>query len=210
MAESSPHQHPHTHFRLLFIVLSNMPTPSSITPLLFSFIFIMRKPPHISHPEFSPLRHVVSPTFHPDASHHEFCPANVLPYPDVSQPQFCPADIPLSPDILQPQFYPAGVPPSPDISHPAPTAGWERGTIQLPRTYMFGSSSSAYPENFCSRQFRFPRQLGSSDTRDSPDPFPPTIKKITLTILTTKSPELSLIFNARYIRQDIPKSSQVS
>ena len=30
------------------------------------------------------------------------------------------------------------------------------------------------------------------------------------TILTTKSLELSLIFNARYIRQDIPKSSQVS
>ena len=28
--------------------------------------------------------------------------------------------------------------------------------------------------------------------------------------LTTKSPELSLIFNARYIRQNIPKSSQVS
>nr|CAN60618.1 hypothetical protein VITISV_003257 [Vitis vinifera] len=50
-----------------------MPTSPFITLLLFSFIFIMRKPPHISHPEFSPLRHVVSPTFHPDASHHEFC-----------------------------------------------------------------------------------------------------------------------------------------
>ena len=34
--------------------------------------------------------------------------------------------------------------------------------------------------------------------------------KKALTILTTKSPKLSLIFNARYIRQDIPKSSQVS
>ena len=58
--------------------------------------------------------------------------------------------------------------------------------------------------------WHLPGQLGSSDTRDSPDPFPPTIKEITLTILTTKSPELSLTFNARYIRQDILKFSQVS
>ena len=36
------------------------------------------------------------------------------------------------PDISQPPFYPADVPPSPDISHPAPDAGWERRTIQLP------------------------------------------------------------------------------
>ena len=129
-------------------------------------------------------------------------------HPDISHPD--PANILLSPDISQPQFYPTDVPPSPDISHPAPAAGWERGTIQLPWTDMSGSSCSAYPENFRSRQFRFPRQLGSSDTRDSLDPFLPTIKNITLTILTTKSPELSLIFNARYIRQDIPKSSQVS
>ena len=107
-------------------------------------------------------------------------------------------------DVSQPQFYPADVPPSPDISHPAPAARWERRTIQLSRTDMSGSFGSAYPENIRSRQFRFPRQLDSSDTRDSPDPFPPTIKKITLTILTTKSLELSLIFNARYIRQDIP------
>ena len=34
--------------------------------------------------------------------------------------------------IPQPPFYPADVPPSPDISHPAPTVGWERRTIQLP------------------------------------------------------------------------------
>ena len=54
------------------------------------------------------------------------------------------------------------------------------------------------------------KQLGSSDTRDSPDPFSSTIKKQTPIILTTKSPELSLIFNARYARQDIPKSSQVA
>ena len=53
---------------------------------------------------------------------------------------------------------------------------------------MSGSSDSAYPESICSRQFRFPRQLGSSDTRNSSDPFPPTIKKQTLIILTTKSP----------------------
>ena len=65
-----------------------------------------------------------------------------------------------------------------------------------------------YPESIRSQQFRFPGQLGSSDTRDSPDLFLPTIKKQTPIILTTKSPELSLIFNARYARQDIPKSSQ--
>ncbi|WJZ95276.1 hypothetical protein VitviT2T_014057 [Vitis vinifera] len=79
--------------------------------------------------------------------------------------------------------------------------GWERRTIQLPRIDTSGSSGNAYLDSLLG-------QLGSSDTRDSPDPFPPTIKKITLTTLTTKSPELSLIFNARYIRQDILKSSQ--
>ena len=53
---------------------------------------------------------------------------------------------------------------------------------------MSGSSDSAYLESIRSRQFRFLRQLGSSDTRDLPDPFPSTIKKQTLIILTTKSP----------------------
>ena len=120
-------------------------------------------------------------------------------YPDVSQPQFYPADIPLSPDISQPQLYPTDVPPSPDISHPTPDAGWERRAIQLPRSDMSGSSASAYPESIRSRQFRFPGQFGSSNTRDSPDPFPPTIKRQTPIILTTKSPELSLIFNSRSI-----------
>ena len=67
-----------------------------------------------------------------------------------------------------------------------------RGAIQLPLSDMFGSSDSAYPESIRSRQFRFPGQLGSSDTRDSSNPFPPTIKKQTPIILTTKSPELSL------------------
>ena len=79
-------------------------------------------------------------------------------------------------------------PPSPDISHPAPDTGWERRAFQLSRSDMSGSSDSAYPESIRSRQFRFPRQLGSSDTRNSSDPFPPTIKKQTLIILTTKSP----------------------
>ncbi|WJZ81309.1 hypothetical protein VitviT2T_001158 [Vitis vinifera] len=82
----------------------------------------------------------------------------------------------------------ADIPPSPDISHPVPDAGWERRAFQLPRSDMSGSSDSAYPESICNRQFRFPGQLGSSDTGDSPDPFPPTIKKQTLIILTTKSP----------------------
>ena len=68
------------------------------------------------------------------------------------------------------------------------TARWERRTFQLLRSDMSGSSDSAYPESIRSRQFRFPGQLGSSDTRDSRDPFPPTIKKQTLIILTTKSP----------------------
>ena len=35
-----------------------------------------------------------------------------------------------------------------DISHPEPDAGWERRTFQLPRSDMFGSSDSAYPESF--------------------------------------------------------------
>ena len=82
------------------------------------------------------------------------------------------------------------IPPSPDISHSAPDTRWERRAFQLPRTDMSGSFDSAYPESIHSRQFRFPKQLGSSDTRDSPNPFPPTIKKQTLIILTTKSPFL--------------------
>ena len=75
-----------------------------------------------------------------------------------------------------------------DISHPAPDAEWEMRAFQLPRSDMSGSSDSAYPESIRSRQFRFLGQLGSSDTRDSSDPFPPTIKKQTLILLTTKSP----------------------
>ena len=130
------------------------------------------------HSSFHPGKNYVRPTFH------------LLR--DISHPEFCPAD----------------VPPSPDISHPTPDPGWERRAIQLPQSNMSGSSDSAYLESIRSQQFIFPGQLGSSDTRDSPDPFPPTIKKQTPIILTTKSLELSLIFNARYARQDIPKSSQ--
>ena len=64
------------------------------------------------------------------------------------------------------KFCTADVPLSPGISQSAPTAGWERRAIQLPRSNMFGSSGNAYPENIRSRQFRFPGQLGSLDTRD--------------------------------------------
>ena len=126
-----------------------------------------------------------------DAWHSSF-------HPDISHPEFFSADIPpgcLTTAIISGRrftfsgyFHIRRLP-----------AGWERRTIQLPRTDMSGYSSDSLP-----------RQLSSLDTRDSLDPFPPTIKKITLTTLTTKSLELSLIFNARYIRQDIPKSSQVS
>ena len=57
------------------------------------------------------------PTFHPDASHLEFCPADVLPYPDISHPEFCPPDVPHSPNISHLEFCPANVQPSSDISH---------------------------------------------------------------------------------------------
>ena len=102
------------------------------------------------------------------------------------------------------------IPPSPGIIQPAPSAGWERRGIQLPRTDMSESFGNTYPKNIRSRRFNFPGQLDSSETRDSPDLFPPTIKKQTLTILTIKSPEPSLIFNARYARQNIPKSSHIA
>ena len=87
------------------------------------------------------------------------------------------------------------VPASPDTSHPAPDAGWERRAFQLPRSDMSGSFDSAYPKSIRSRQFRFPGQLGSSDTRDSSNPFPPTIKKQTLIILMTKSPFCTVQWN---------------
>ncbi|WKA04904.1 hypothetical protein VitviT2T_022901 [Vitis vinifera] len=92
----------------------------------------------------------------------------------------------------------ADVPPSPDISKPAPATGWKRSEIQLPQSDMSGSAGDAYPECIRGRRFRFPRQFDSSNTRDLPDPFLPTIKKQTPTTLSTKSPELSLIFNTRY------------
>ena len=110
-----------------------------------------------------------------DISHPEFCPADVPPSSDISHPEFYQADVPPSSDISHPEFCPTDVPPSPDISYPAPDAEWERKAIQLPRTDRFESSNSVYPESIRNRQFRFPEQLGSSDTRDSPDPFPPII-----------------------------------
>ncbi|KAL6348223.1 hypothetical protein AAG906_003089 [Vitis piasezkii] len=90
------------------------------------------------------------------------------------------------------------VPPSPDISQQAPAIGWKRSAIQLPQSNMSGSAGDAYPEYICDQRFRLPGQLDSSNTRDLPNPFLPTIKKQTLTTLSTKSLELSLIFNTRY------------
>ncbi|WJZ98883.1 hypothetical protein VitviT2T_017376 [Vitis vinifera] len=75
---------------------------------------------------------------------------------------------------------------------------------------MSGSIGDVYPEYIRGRRFKFPRQLDSSYTRDLPDTFLPAVKKQTPTTLLTKSPELSLIFNTRYARQDIPKSSQIA
>ena len=134
-------------------------------------------------------------SLHPDISHPEFCLTDIPLSPDISQPPFCPTDVP--PHLGISHSDPADVPPSPDISHPMDAAGWERRTIQLHRADMSGSFGNAYPENIRGQRFRFPRYLGLSNTRNSPDPFSPTIKKITLTTLTTKSPELSLIFHAR-------------
>ena len=107
------------------------------------------------------------------------------------------------------KFCTANVPPSPDISQPAPTVGQERSAIQLPRTDMSGSAGDAHLEYIRARRFKFPRQLDSSYARDLPDTFLLAVKKQTPTTLSIKSPELSLIFNARYARQDIPKSSQI-
>ena len=101
--------------------------------------------------------------------------------------------IPPGGNSVRPTF-----PPSLDISQPAPATGWKRSAIQLPRSYMFGSAGDAHPEYIRGRRFRLPGQLDSSYTRDLPDPFMPTIKKQTPTTPSTKSLELSLIFNTRY------------
>ena len=116
------------------------------------------------------------------------------------------------PDISHPEFFSVDIPPGYLTS----------GILSGRRSTFFGyfaagachrvreENDSTSPDRHVRiLWWRLPGQLGSSDARDSPDPFPPTIKKAA-TILTTKSPELSLIFNARYIRQDIPQSSQVS
>nr|CAN68870.1 hypothetical protein VITISV_013506 [Vitis vinifera] len=108
--------------------------------------------------------------------------------------EFYPADIPPSLDVSQPDGrgghfnFPVQTCPDPLIGYFISRyliAGWERRTFQLSRSDMSGSSDSAYPESIRNRQIKFPGQLGSSDTRDLPDPFPPTIKKQTLIILTT-------------------------
>ena len=45
--------------------------------------------------QMSRIRNSSPLTFHPDALHPEFCPANILPYPNVSYPEFFSPDIPL-------------------------------------------------------------------------------------------------------------------
>ena len=59
-----------------------------------------------------------------------------------------PCDVPSSPDIPHSEFCPGDIPPSLDISHPADISGWKRRAFQLPRSDIFGSADSAYPENF--------------------------------------------------------------
>ena len=108
-------------------------------------------------------RPISQPPLHPDTS--------VAIIPDrshsrhytrpISQPPLYPADLTTAiipgrshsrhstRSISQPQFYLSDVPPSPDISHLAPSAGWERRTIQLPRVDMSGSFDNAYPDSIC-------------------------------------------------------------
>ena len=89
-------------------------------------------PPMFYLIRMSHIRNSSPPPFHPDVSHSEFCPVNVLPYPDVSHLKFFSAATPpgcltpgilprqrstFHPDISHSEFYPADVPPSPDISH---------------------------------------------------------------------------------------------
>nr|CAN74719.1 hypothetical protein VITISV_006956 [Vitis vinifera] len=92
-----------------------------------------RTPQPSFHPTDIPFSLDVSqPPFHLDTS--AAIPPGYLNRHSTRMPQppFHPADIPFSLDVSQPPFYPTDVPPSPDISHPAPDAGWERRTIQLP------------------------------------------------------------------------------
>ena len=167
------------------ILSANVPPSPDISYLEFCPANVLPSP-DISHLEFCPAN--VPPS--PDISHLEFVLANIPPSPDISHPKFCSPTFhflrishirnPIRQcstfsGYLTSRILFADVLPSPDISHLAPDAGWERRAIQLPRSDMFRSSDSAYPKSIRSRQFRFPRQLGSSDTHDSPDPFPPAI-----------------------------------
>ena len=54
-------------------------------------------------------------SLHPDVSHPELCPTNVLPYSDVSHPEFFSPDIP--PGCLTSGIMPDHVLPYPDVSH---------------------------------------------------------------------------------------------
>ena len=107
---------------------------------------LYRHSTRISH-----IRNSSPPPLHPDVSHPEFCPVNVLLYPDVSHPKFFSAATPpgcltpgilprqhstFHPDISHSEFYPANVPPSPDISHPESCPS----TFNLPRISRFRNS----------------------------------------------------------------------
>ena len=153
----------------------------------------------------SHIQNSAPPTFHPDVSHPEFCSADIPSGCLTSEILLRRHSIRifrirrLTPDGRGGRFnFPSQTYPDPLIGYFTSgclTAGWERRAFQLPRSDMSGSSDSAYPESIHDRQFRFPGQLGSSDTRDSSNPFPPTIKKQTLIILMTKSPFCTVQWN---------------
>ena len=62
---------------------------STLSRCLTSGIPLRRHSTRMSH-----IRNSSPSPLHPDVSHPEFCPANVLPYPDVSHPEFISAAIP--------------------------------------------------------------------------------------------------------------------
>ena len=76
-----------------------MPTSPSITPLLFPFIFTMRKPGHLTSG-------ILHRPFHLDISHPEFFPPDIPP--DISHPEFSPPT--FHPDISHPEFFSAAIP----------------------------------------------------------------------------------------------------
>ena len=118
-------------------------------------------------------------------------------------------------DTWHHSFHPGGCctadgPPSPNIPYSTLATGWEKRTIQLLRSAHIRIRGRCYLEYIRGQRFSFPGQLDSEDTHDLPDPFMHAIKKVTPTILLTKSLELSLIFNTIYAWQDTPKPFQIA